>query len=120
MNKFLYLCIALGITFSEANGANLKRSKFIDFDSYKSISDESAESSNDFVDVGEGDVLFQYDLPIEIARPKPIMASNLSTFDEEDDFEDYSSWESFEIDEALNVPPNTPHFQYTTVNKISE
>lgn len=120
MNKFLYLCIALGITFSEANGANLKRSKFIDFDSYKSISDEPTEHSNGFVNVGDGDLLFQYDSPVEIVRPKPIMASTLAKFDEDDDFEDYSRWDSFDIDEALDVPPNTPYFQYTPVNKISE
>lgn len=116
MKQFLFLCfVASGILFSDANGANLKRSKFINFDTGTSVlnADSASTELSPTINYDDSDNVWFFRPQTEVHMLKAVKPHKFHCImDSEDD--DEMIFELSEDDSEIpEAPANTPYEKTT-------
>ena len=119
MKKFLFLCfVASGILFSDANGANLKRSKFIDFNTGKStLNDDTTLIEGSPIIDNSSDSIWFFSPQIKVHSPKAVKSYRCHLAESEEEDDEFAFDISDNTSEMYETSANT---QYNEVVQIGD
>ena len=116
MKQFLFLCfVASGILFSDANGANLKRSKFINFDTGTSVvnADSASTDLSPTINYDDSDDVWLFRPQTEAHTPQVVKPYKFHYIMDSEDDDDMIFDISEDDSEMPEAPANTPYEKTT-------